>query len=201
MILKRAVAGQKMAHLPKITSTELAEVSRDVPGLRLRMVQNPMCFCSPAPFSSSLTALCRMMKKHSVARAHGRLVWSTLITTVVSIVPLDSIAQEQNIPVTIGGSIRLAACPERALVERSPHIDLMPVPDRTARPRTRLVPGTQLFVCERQGEWLGVVVTNVEPEKCGVSVSIERREPYRGGCTSGWILRNDAVIKIHAVPR
>jgi hypothetical protein len=64
MPLKRAVAGLKTAHLPKITlSFEFSVLTLTVPGLRLRKVQNTLCFYPPAPFSSSLTALFRMKIK------------------------------------------------------------------------------------------------------------------------------------------
>jgi hypothetical protein len=43
--LKRAVAGFRMAHLAKITSAfEFSVLTLTVPGLRLRKVQNPLCF-------------------------------------------------------------------------------------------------------------------------------------------------------------
>jgi hypothetical protein len=43
--LKRAVAGLKTAHLPKITlSFEFPVLTLTVPGLRLRKVQNTSCF-------------------------------------------------------------------------------------------------------------------------------------------------------------
>jgi hypothetical protein len=105
------------------------------------------------------------------------------------------LAQESSVPVTVGGSKRLAACPERATVERRPHIALMSEPDAASRASTSLAPGTQLFVCDRHASWLGVVVAAVEPAQCGVSLAIERREPYRGGCISGWVQREDVVIK------
>jgi hypothetical protein len=45
IILKRAVAGPKMAHLAKITlAFEFSVLTLTVPGLRLRKVQNPLCF-------------------------------------------------------------------------------------------------------------------------------------------------------------
>jgi hypothetical protein len=57
---KRAVAGLKIAHLLKIPSAfEFSVLTLIVPGLRPRKVQNPLCFCAPAPFSSALTDLLR----------------------------------------------------------------------------------------------------------------------------------------------
>ena len=45
IILKTAVAGLKMAHLPKITLYfEFSVLTLAVPGLRLRKVQNTSCF-------------------------------------------------------------------------------------------------------------------------------------------------------------
>lgn len=119
----------------------------------------------------------------------------------ISVVDLPKIhAQESATPVSVGGSKRLAACPERAFIERTEKTALMTEPNRTARVKTYLMSGSQLFVCERRGEWLGVVVAAVEPAQCGVSVSIERRESYRGGCASGWVLRDEVLIRGTAVP-
>jgi hypothetical protein len=62
IILKTAVAGLKTAHLPKITSAfEFSVLTLTVPGLRLRKIQNPLCFWASAPFSSSLTAVFRII--------------------------------------------------------------------------------------------------------------------------------------------
>jgi hypothetical protein len=56
------VAGLKMAHLTKITSSfEFSVLTLTVPGLRLRKVQNTWCFLPYAPFSYSLTAEFRII--------------------------------------------------------------------------------------------------------------------------------------------
>lgn len=120
---------------------------------------------------------------------------SLAIAIFISVVPQHILlAEDLSVSVTIGGSKRLAACSERARVEGGRKVSLMRGPDRTSQRVIYLPSGTQLFVCERRGEWLGVVVAAVDPETCGVSVSIERREPYRGGCASGWVLQAEVVL-------
>lgn len=132
------------------------------------------------------------MRQMRLARIGGSSLAMGMVVSFVAQSPLR--AQEDFVPVTIGGSKRLAACPERALVGGVRQVSLMRGPDRTTRRAIYLPSGTQLFVCERHGEWLGVVVAAVDPETCGVSVSIERREPYRGGCASGWVLQTEVVL-------
>ncbi len=105
------------------------------------------------------------------------------------------VSADDSVAVTIGGSRQLAACPQRASVDGKRIVGLMSSPDHTARRVISIGSGTQLFVCERRGDWLGVVVAAVEPKACGVSVAMERREPYRGGCASGWVLLTEVVIK------
>lgn len=130
-----------------------------------------------------------------IKRKQTVLVMVALVTRITVAYQHKTYAQEQVASVTVGGSKRLAACPERAIIERPRQTALRTEPNNAARVKTNLMSGSQLFVCERRGDWLGVVVAAVDPEQCGVSVSIERREPYRGGCVSGWVLRGDVVIQ------
>ena len=123
-----------------------------------------------------------------------RLILALGVMTTISFETKVS-AEEHVRAVTIGGSARLAACPERAFVADKRRVALLSQPQPMAPRKNYLGSGAQLFVCERLGEWIGVVVAAIEPEKCGVSVAIERREPYRGGCASGWLLRDEVVIK------
>ena len=48
----------------------------------------------------------------------------------------------------------------------------------------RLYIGGLVYLCDERGAWQGVVY----PTKgCGVTTSIDRRQPYTGNCKSGWI--------------
>jgi hypothetical protein len=48
--------------MAKITAAfEFSVLTLTVPGLRLRKVQNPLCFSPPAPFLSTLTAEFRII--------------------------------------------------------------------------------------------------------------------------------------------
>ncbi len=158
--------------------------------------------CSVSRGSKAILAACREREvQMSLTKRKQIMLVMVALGAYISVVDQPTIhAQESAAPVSVGGSRRLAACPERAIIERTGQTALMSEPNGTARVKTHLMSGSQLFVCERRGEWLGVVVAAVEPAQCGVSVSIERREPYRGGCASGWVLRDDVVIKGTAVP-
>jgi hypothetical protein len=55
--LKRAVAGLKTAHMPKITAAfELSLLTLTMSGLRRRKAQNPLRLCTSAPLQATLTA-------------------------------------------------------------------------------------------------------------------------------------------------
>lgn len=106
-------------------------------------------------------------------------------------------------PVTIGeDGPRLAACGTTGIV-RGKAAALRQAPFQEARTAAALGAGTRVHVCTRSLDqrWLGIVVIPVVPTAdvtlpgnavapaadCDVSDPVERRQPYRGPCRSGWV--------------
>ncbi len=102
-------------------------------------------------------------------------------------------------PVTIGedGS-RMDACGGLGQVTRagSGGLPLRAAPFDDAKAMTSLAEGQRAFICTRSldQKWLGVVVPPArlpgEPAEgvdCGVTSPVDRKQPYSGPCSSGWI--------------
>ncbi len=46
--------------------------------------------------------------------------------------------------------------------------------------------GDPVYICDQHGRWIGIVYTSGDRD-CGVSSPVARRQPYSGGCQSGWV--------------
>ena len=56
--------------------------------------------------------------------------------------------------------------------------------------KDRLGAGRWLWLCDKAGEWLGVVYSpdpNEEPGDCGIGTPVETERPYVGRCRWGWV--------------
>jgi hypothetical protein len=63
-------------------------------------------------------------------------------------------------------------------------------PKAGAREKDRLGPGRWLWLCDEDGEWIGVVYSDdphEEPGDCGVGSPVESVRPYDGECRYGWV--------------
>ena len=99
-------------------------------------------------------------------------------------------AEESRVPVMIGGEAVLDACGSRGEVA-----GLKPVPGNTLTVRAgpgfnhprldELLPGAKVWICAREGRWVGVVY-GADLSQCGVSVPAPKRHAYTGPCSSGW---------------
>jgi hypothetical protein len=102
-------------------------------------------------------------------------------------------------PVTIGeDGARMDACGGLGQVTRAgaTGLPLRAAPFDDAKPLALLVEGQRAWICTRSidQKWLGVVVPPArapgEPAEgvdCGVASPVERKQPYAGPCTSGWV--------------
>lgn len=93
--------------------------------------------------------------------------------------------------VTIGGG-ELDACGTLAEVaglgrEADRRLSVRGGPDVAFRPVDWLRNGRRLHVCDRRGDWVGVVYGPDRSTDCGVSTPSERKRPYGGPCKSGWV--------------
>jgi uncharacterized protein YraI len=53
--------------------------------------------------------------------------------------------------------------------------------------------GEQIYICQRQGEWLGIVYPG-DDERCYDSTEFGTTGIYPGPCASGWVHRNWVVL-------
>jgi hypothetical protein len=119
--------------------------------------------------------------------------WVGMVTLAIAVaLPSEqSRAKQPQVPVMIGGEADLDACGAVGTVS-----GLKPTPGNTLAVRSgpgreqdridSLPQGTRLWLCDRQGPWLGVVYGPPGAD-CGVSTPRPVRQPYRGPCSSGWV--------------
>lgn len=110
--------------------------------------------------------------------------------------PASLLAQEQSLPVLVGGDSDLDACGAIVTVK-----GLMPIAANylnvRAGPGTqypvveRINEGTEFFFCASSEDrsWLGIVLFSKHGEDCGLGEPIFPRQAYEGNCRSGWVHR------------
>jgi hypothetical protein len=63
-------------------------------------------------------------------------------------------------------------------------------PAAGARIKDRLGPGRWIWLCDGEGDWIGIVYGDDTPEgvaDCGVGTPVARPQSYAGPCRSGWV--------------
>jgi len=98
-------------------------------------------------------------------------------------------ALQPDVPVMVGGDSEFPACGATGEV-----VGLDPAGDNFLAVRSgpssryeqmdEIHTGDIVFLCDEQGDWLGIVYPDGE---CGVMDVIEDREAYGGDCKSGWV--------------
>jgi hypothetical protein len=98
-------------------------------------------------------------------------------------------------PIMFGGSADIDACSPAREVKGPPfntaYAPLQEGPSDTDAVIAKLTAGQFLFVCADKGDWLGVVVVDINTDRttCGLTGPIATRTVYQGPCKSGWIKR------------
>jgi hypothetical protein len=98
-------------------------------------------------------------------------------------------------PIMFGGHGDIDACSPAREVKgppyNTPFARLHVGPSDKDHIIAKLTAGQYLFVCEDQGDWLGVVVvgTNTDRATCGITGPFAIRSVYTGPCKSGWVKR------------
>ena len=115
-----------------------------------------------------------------------------LLGTAVSAQPLQPV---QRLPrIGIAGS-DLDACLSLGQVKGlDPQGDnflaVRAIPSADGAEKDRLGPGRMIFICDKAGDWLGVVYDPdpaAQPGDCGVGSPVETERPYVGRCKWGWV--------------
>jgi hypothetical protein len=117
------------------------------------------------------------------------------ILAIAAIAALTAASPPKDVPVRIGGTPDLDACPSNAQVTGlDPRGDnflaVRSRPSRSGRELARLPGGHAVWACDEtaDGEWTGVVYAPPGRDvDCGVGTPSARRQVYRGPCRAGWV--------------
>jgi hypothetical protein len=118
-------------------------------------------------------------------------LFTTLCFFTTCVVFQLSQAGTRPVPVMIGGEPDLDACGAVGVVSG---LDSKPASTLSVRSGPgsqfeaidRLSSGTRIWLCEHQGRWVGIVY-GPDGQDCGIATSSQRRRPYTGPCTAGWV--------------
>ncbi|MEO6195569.1 MAG: integron [Thermoanaerobaculia bacterium] len=104
-----------------------------------------------------------------------------------------------DVAVHVGGDENLDACSSQAVPRLSAaadpgYIEVRKGPGEEFSVVDRLETERIIIVCSEDGLWSGVVYPErgTDSRDCGVSSPIDKLQPYKGPCKSGWI-RRDAL--------
>ena len=121
----------------------------------------------------------------------GPMASTVGVAIAMALLSVHSRAKDPEVPVMIGGEADLDACGTVGTVSglkptRGNTLSVRSGPGREQDRIDGLAPGTRVWLCDRQGSWLGVVYGPPGAD-CGVSTPRAVRRPYRGPCSSGWV--------------
>ena len=98
------------------------------------------------------------------------------------------------VPVTVGGDGIVDAC-SLGLIIGLDDPAVRTGPGTRFRAVDTRKNGQKVNVCGERGSWYAVVYhPSGEPENCGVSTPLPKRQIYRGPCRSGWIDSNTVDV-------
>lgn len=124
---------------------------------------------------------------------------SGFVSLLLILLTLAAAEAAPSVPIRVGGEPGRPACALRAVLNDRESDDdgLVPVrsgPARSFRALTRLPIGTQVYLCDRTGTFVGIIYGE---GSCGLDEPADRRAAYRGQCESGWVPRRaaDAVAE------
>jgi hypothetical protein len=121
----------------------------------------------------------------------SRLVSNVPVIIAIALLSVPTRATEPQVPVMVGGEADLDACGAVGTVSGlkptgGNSLSVRSGPGREQNRIDGLAPGTRVWLCDRQGAWLGVVY-GPPGRECGVSTPSAIRRPYEGPCSSGWV--------------
>jgi hypothetical protein len=120
------------------------------------------------------------------------------LTGIASLIANAVAAQQRTmrpeVPIVIEASDDTDACNASGIVKGlDPHGDgflaVKSAPSLQALRIDKLYNGERVYLCNRQGDWYGVVYSK-ERQDCNVSTPWPHTLPYTGPCRSGWAHRN-----------
>lgn len=119
----------------------------------------------------------------------------SLAASVASLIclPVAALAQD-GAPVMVGGEPSLDACGIYGAVsgldpQGDNYLSVRLGPGTRYQRIDRLGPDQKLWICDQNGNWLGVVYTKDGALDCGVAKPQAMRAPYDGPCKVGWVYK------------
>jgi len=134
------------------------------------------------------------MAKH--LKATGiQLAAMAMVLSVFSFLPETTSAQSRGVAVMMGGEADFDACGITGkVVGLNPNGDnflaVRRGPAGTYQMIDKLHTGNNVYMCDQQGDWIGIVYDISGNEDCGVSSPVAAKQAYSGNCKSGWVHRN-----------
>lgn len=123
----------------------------------------------------------------------------------LSICAASLAAEDDSIPIVIGGNDVMDACPSVGAVKGlkikgDGFLSVRSGPGSQFLERDRLLEGALFYMCDEKnsggGTWIGIVYSKKNTSTCGVTSAIEKVSVYKGPCKWGWI--NSKWVKVVA---
>jgi hypothetical protein len=97
-------------------------------------------------------------------------------------------------PAMMGGNGEPQACASTGVVKSADSVGGIHV--RTGPGDEDLVfgflpDGKNIWVCGREGNWVGIVYSTARDGACETGSPIDPKHPYRGKCQAGWVQESD----------
>jgi len=124
----------------------------------------------------------------------NHLVAIALALSIFSGLSETTSAQSNGVPVMVGGEADFDACGStgRVVGLNSAGDNFLAVrqgPAGSHEMIDKLHTGNDVYMCDAQGDWVGIVYSTMGNQDCGVSSPIARKQAYSGRCKSGWVHR------------
>jgi hypothetical protein len=119
-----------------------------------------------------------------------------LLSGLAGLLALASMAHAaDSVPVMVGGETDLDACSSVGVVtglkaDGDGFLAVRAGPSAAYPMLAKLHNGHQVFMCQSQSGWIGIVYTPGGGLDCEVASVIAKRQAYRGRCASGWVHSN-----------
>jgi len=118
-----------------------------------------------------------------------------VVLSMVSFLPQTTSAQSNSVPVLIGGEADFDACGSNGRVvglnrAGDNFLAVRRGPASRHKMIDKLHTGDDVYICDEQGSWIGIVYGISGNQDCGVSTPVARRRAYNGRCKSGWVHKN-----------
>ena len=115
-----------------------------------------------------------------------------LATVIFSGLSETTSAQNYGVSVMVGGEAEYDACSSTGRVAglNSNGDNFLAVrkgPAGSHQMIDKLYTGATVYMCDTEGNWIGVVYSTNGNQDCGVSSPIARKQAYSGSCRSGWV--------------